>query len=380
MADHINSSDNFCALPFGHTTITTNGNYAVCCIHKTPTDSQVNINHSKLTPWLKSDYLQQVRQSFRNQERHPGCNSCWINEDLGLASMRNRTAKEYKILGVDEYTKFPVNIEVQLGNLCNLTCLMCSEKYSSAILAENIKLKINRHNQDDFKWSETAFDNLQDIIATGPKVLTVIGGEPLYNKKFLSILEALPQESCRNTLLHIVTNATQWNERWQAALQKFKLVRMMFSIDGTEHLYEYMRYPGVWNETELNIDQIITGSNIKPLVNAVIQNLNIGSIGSIIQWAKKRNLYLQLDQLIEPSWLNIINLPRHLKLNAVKHLETVLEWDLTDHLRQQLTSCYTQLTNSLEHPDNLAAWMEFQTQVGARDLVRNNSYKQFLPD
>lgn len=380
MADLIKSSDNnFCALPFGHTTITTNGNYSVCCQHTTPAKYRVNINQDKLTHWLKSEYLHQVRQSFLNGERHPGCKECWINEDLGQASERTRTSKEYKILGVDESTEFPVNIEVQIGNLCNLACLMCSEKYSSSILAENIKLKINRYNQDDFKWSETAFENLQDIIATGPKVLTVIGGEPFYNKKFLSILEAMPQEYCRHTMLNIVTNATQWNDKWREALQKFKLVRIMFSVDGTESLYEYMRYPGIWKETESNIDQIVTVNNVKPLVNTVIQNLNIGSIGSIIQWAKKRNLYLQLDQLIDPSWLVVTNLPRHLKINAIAHLETVLDWDLTDHLRQQLTSYHTQLTDSLAYPDDSAAWAKFQTQVGMRDQLRNNSYTQFLP-
>ena len=380
MADHINSSDNFCALPFGHTTITTNGNYAVCCIHKTPTDFQVNINHSELTQWLKSDYLQQVRQSFLNGERHPGCRTCWINEDLGQVSMRNTTATEYKILGVAKTTKIPVNIEIQLGNLCNLSCLMCDENNSSLILAENIKLKINQHSQEDFKWTEIGFKNLQDIISIGPKILTILGGEPFYNKKLLSILESLPQESCQNTLLHIATNATQWNPRWAEALKKFNLVRMMFSIDATESLYEYIRYPGVWKETNLNIDQIMSGNNIKPLVNTTIQNLNIGSIGTIIQWSKEKNLYLQLTQLRQPRWLTITNLPRHLKINAIAHLETVLEWDLTVYLKQQLTSYHTQLTDSLEYPDNLEYWIEFQTQIGLRDMVRNNSYKQFLPD
>lgn len=370
--------NNFCSLPFGHTTVTTNGNFAICCIHDAPAGSRVNINHEKIDRWLKSDYLQEVQQAFRNGERHPGCNKCWIAEDLGQSSMRNRTEKEYKILGVNESTEFPVNIEVQLGNLCNLSCLMCSEIFSSAILAENIKLKINNHTQDDFKWNDIGFENLQDIISTGPKVLTVIGGEPFYNKKFLEILESLPPEACRQTLLHIVTNATQWNDRWADALKKFKLVRMMFSIDGTGSLYEYIRYPAVWETTNSNIDQIVAGNNIKPLVNTTVQNLNIGSIGSIIQWSKEKNLYLQLVQLIKPSWLTITNLPRHLKIDAIAHLETVLGWDLTDHQRQQLTSYHTQLTDSLAYPDDLAAWNDFQTQIGMRDSLRNNSHKRFL--
>lgn len=374
--DHINN--NFCSLPFGHTTVNTNGNFAVCCIHDAPPEYQVNINREKIDQWLKSDYLQEVQKAFRNGERHPGCNKCWTVEDVGQSSMRNRTAKEYKILGVNENTKFPVNIEVQLGNLCNLQCLMCSEIFSSAILAENIKLKINQHNQDDFKWSDVGFENLQEIISTGPKVLTVIGGEPFYNKKFLELLESLPIEACRQTLLHIVTNATQWNDRWANALKKFKLVRMMFSIDGTESLYEYIRYPAVWETTNANIDQIVTGNNIKPLVNVTVQNLNIGSIGSIIQWSKKKNLYLQLVQLIKPNWLTITNLPRHLKIDAITHLETVLGWNLDNHLLRQLTSYHEQLTKSLEKPDDLEAWAIFQTQIGMRDSLRNNSHKRFL--
>lgn len=374
--DHI--KNNFCSLPFGHTTVTTNGNFAVCCLHNAPPEHQVNINKHKITYWLKSDYLQQVRQYFHDNKRHPGCNLCWINEDRGQDSMRTRTEKEYKILGVNENTELPVNIEVQLGNLCNLTCLMCSETYSSAILAENIKLKINQRTQEEFKWSETGYDNLQEIISTGPKVLTVIGGEPFYNKKFLSILETLSPESCRHTLLHVVTNATQWNNQWATALKKFKLVRIMFSIDAIDELYEYMRYPGVWKETNLNVDRIITGSNIKPLVNTVVQNLNIGSLGSIIKWCQEKNLYLQLDQLIEPKWLSITNLPRHLKLKAIEHLETILTWELTEHLSNQITSYHTQLTKSLEYPDDLTAWADFQTQVGMRDLARNNSHRRFL--
>lgn len=379
MADRFNvSKNNYCALPFGHTTVTTNGNFAVCCLHDAPKEFQVNINHHDLTYWVKSDYLQQVRQSFRNNERHPGCKSCWINEDLGQESMRLRTIKEYKILGVSQSTEIPVDFEIQIGNLCNLSCLMCNEKYSSSILAENIKLKINQHTQDDFKWSDTAFENLQKIISSGPKIFNVLGGEPLYNKKFLELLESLSYDSCKNTMLQIVTNGTQWNSRWKEVLKKFKLVRIMFSVDATDDLYEYMRYPGVWKETDSNIADIITGDNIKPLVNCTVQNLNIGSLGSVVQWAEEKNIYLQLCQLLEPTWLSLTNLPRHLKIDTISHLETVLQRNLTDHLRQQITSYHAQLTKSLDQPDDLEAWKTFQTQVGMRESLRNNSHKRFL--
>jgi MoaA/NifB/PqqE/SkfB family radical SAM enzyme len=372
--------NSFCALPFGHTTIDTSGNFLVCCLHRPPIQHTVNINSDAINKWLQSEYLDQVRQSFIDGQQHPGCITCWHSENQGHASMRNRTAKEYQLLGVSQADRYPVNIEVQLGNLCNLKCLMCNENSSSAILSENIQLGINKFDQKDFQWQETGFENLKKIIAQGPKVLNIRGGEPFYNKQFLSILEELPAESCRQTLLHVTTNATRWNEQWKEVIQKFKLVRIMFSIDGVDDLYEYIRYPASWEQVKSNIDSICSLKNVRPLVNCTVQNLNIGSIGSVINWCKEKNLYLQLEQLINPTWLHISNLPVQLKTQAVNHLDNVLTYDLSDYLKQQISSYRTQLITALNQPDNFELWNLFKSQITLRDQLRNNSYTKFLTE
>lgn len=374
------SSNNFCALPFGHTNIGTQGEFEVCCYHSTPQEYRININNKRIDHWLDSQYLQQVQKSFIDNQRHPGCNACWQREDLNLTSIRQRTAREYQILGVNKNTTYPVNIEIQLGNLCNLKCLMCNENWSSSILAENIKLKINNSQQKDFRWTDTGIQNLKDIISRGVRVLNIRGGEPFYNKDFLKIIESLPEDSCQNTILHITTNGTQWNEQWANALKKFRLVRMMFSVDAIDDLYEYIRFPGQWNQTQSNIDKIIQGKNIKPLIHCTVQNLNIGSIGKLIQWCQEKNLYLQFEQLTDPSWLELTNLPKPLKLKAIEHLSNISIHTLSDHLKQQIGSYYAQLTESLQKSDNLELWNQFQTQITLRDQCRNNSYRQFLPD
>lgn len=379
MAERSNNLDNFCAFPFGHTTVSTNGDFSVCCIHNTPKEHVVNINNNRFDQWNQSEYLQEVRTAFRNNQQHPGCHVCWQKEKVGQVSMRTRNLREYQILGVTEATEFPVEVEVQLGNLCNLKCLMCNEHESSGILAENIQLGINKYNQQDFHWSEQAFTNLQELTSTGLKVLSIRGGEPFYNKPLLDIIENLPDEACSRTMLHISTNATVWNRRWQQALKKFKLVRLMFSVDAVGDLYEYIRFQGQWHETNTNIDQMSTGSNIKSLVHCVVQNLNIHEIGQVIQWAKEKNLYLQLEPLNHPSWLTITNLPAPLKQRAISHLEQVLLWNLADHEKEFLTVCHSQLVDSLQKPFDFELWNTFQTQIGLRDRLRNNSYLRFLP-
>lgn len=368
------SSDNFCALPFGHTLLTTVGDFSVCCLHHTPEKYKINILDG-YDAWNQSEYLNQVRQSFKDGEFHPGCSTCWQKEKLGEPSQRTRTKKEYQILQVTKETAAPINVEVQLGNLCNLRCLMCDEKFSSSILAENIQLGINQHTQQEFKWNDSAFKNLEDLISQGPKVLNIRGGEPMYNKQLLDIIENLPSDSCNKTLLHITTNGTQWSSRWKEAFKKFKLIRLMFSIDAVGDLYEYMRYPAKWSTVESNIVAMSEVGNVNPLIHCVLQNLNILSIGEIISWTKSRNLYLQIEPIDQPNWLSITNLPNDLKIKAIEHLNLVLTWELSDHLRQVLTACLTQLkTSSL----NTKQWKQFQTQISMRDSLRNNSHKRFL--
>ena len=93
-----------------------------------------------------------------------------------------------------------ITVEIQLGNLCNLTCLMCNENSSSAILSENIKLGINKVKQKNFTWNDISFDYLYEILLSGPKIVNIRGGEPLYNKKLLKLIEDLPEEICSTTI------------------------------------------------------------------------------------------------------------------------------------------------------------------------------------
>lgn len=362
-------------MPFGHTSIATNGDFSVCCIHETPQEYTVNINENKFDQWNTSEYLSQVRKSFRLNQQHPGCSVCWQKESLGQVSLRTRNQKEYQILGVTDQTEFPVDLEIRLGNLCNLKCIMCNETESSGILAENIQLGINQHQQKDFQWNETAFEHLQEIIASRPKIISIRGGEPFYNKSLLDIIENLPSDTFSQTMLHVSTNATVWNDRWQSALEKFKLVRLMFSVDAVEELYEYIRFQGHWKETDNNISLMMSGKNVKSLVHCVVQNLNIQYLGPMIKWAKQKGLYLQLEPLNHPSWLAMSNLPDTLKQKAIDHLDEVLTWDLAQHERDFVTVSRTHLVNSTY---NHELWQTFQTQIGMRDRLRNNSYTRFL--
>ena len=366
---------NYCAMPFNHVSINNNGDYQICCMHQVPAEHKQNINHTSVAEWLTNSYLSEVKTAFAQDQLHPGCHRCWQQEAAGTQSIRQVTAKDYKIIGAIPMQSELLNVEASVGNLCNLSCVMCDEGSSSAILAENRQMGIAIRDQREFAWSDTAFENLQQILDQSPKVVSLRGGETLYNKKVLELIENFPADKLNRTLLHLTTNATVWNDQWAQALSKFKVVRMMLSVDAVDQLAEYIRYPSKFVQVEHNIRQIIKCKNVKPVIHATVQNLNIMYIGKLIAWAQHMNIHLMLDLLVRPDYLEITNLPPLLKQQAIDHLSTVLAQDLDAHIKSEITAYKTALETAVFDPQR---WQQFVDDISRRDAVRKNSHKDFL--
>lgn len=370
--------ENYCPVPFGHVCVDTLGHYQICCEHSVPKEHQVSVSESSHTEWLSNQYLENVRDSFRQNKKHPGCASCWKLEADGKFSLRQRVTKEYKICGLEPLEEKIVNIEIQAGNLCNLSCVMCNEHDSSAILAENQKLGINVLEQTNFKWNDLAWNNVEKLLKSGPKILNIRGGEPLYNKKLLELIESMSQEQCNTTLLHITTNATEWNQRWQQALKKFKLVRIMLSIDATDEVYEYIRYPAKWKTVQQNVDQMIKEPNLKLMVYAVIQNLNVQFLENLVDWCQQRNLFLQMRKCYTPDYLQPTNLPDSLIDPTTEKLKNCLakmqEPQAIAFVKSIIEEFQLRALTGINHD----RWNQFQSQLKLRESLRGNDHRDIL--
>lgn len=367
---------NFCALPFHHIQIQTDGSFGVCCQHRPSGEHKKNIRNTTPQQWFHGEYLQEVRQSFIEDRRHPGCSACWQDEDSNITSMRHRTQQEYQILGVDTDRPTIKNIELQLSNLCNLTCLMCSEVYSSAIQAENRRLGISKIDAAEMKWEESSYQNLSVMLDQGFLVLNVLGGEPFYNKTLLDILEKLDPEKISKSVLQIITNATFYNDRWRSVMSKFSFVRLMVSLDGVGEVYEYIRHPAQWSQVEKNIDLIRGLAKTKIMINCTVQNLNILYLDQLIEWCERRDLFLQLRLLSQPPYLHITNLPSDVRHRAIDNLSRWIERYHTPHIKSALVSFRDLLhTDTMQQP----IWEQFKTMIGMRDQIRNNSWRSILP-
>jgi molybdenum cofactor biosynthesis enzyme MoaA len=366
---------NYCPLPFSHTYIGTNGSLSICCLHNVPQESKLNIKNTLLNDWLSSDYLKSVQESFKNDEKHFGCQTCWLSEKEGVQSLRNKAINEYRLLGGKQFEQKLIGIELQLGNLCNLGCLMCSPVESSYILSENIKLGLDNLNKKDFKWNTTHINELKTIFDQDIRLLNVRGGEPLLNKQLLDFCKWIPKEKANKMILQITTNATVWNTEWEKIISKFRLVRFMFSIDATDKLYEYIRFPAKWKNTKNNIIKMMSYINVRPMINCVVQNLNVANMQPLLEFAIEHNLHIELTPVYgTKEFLRAENLPDDLKFKAVNNLKK-LQQEMPNYIQNQLIQYINLLENKEFDSDK---WKQFLHFISLKDQNRKTDYTQFL--
>jgi MoaA/NifB/PqqE/SkfB family radical SAM enzyme len=206
-----------------------------------------------------------LRKSLYSGTKHPWCSRCWQSQDLGQESLReiyNKNLIDDEILDVlhdSIANNFSVSdkiffLDLKLGNLCNLKCLMCGPESSSSILSEwknnSQWFNVGSLSNKDFIWpSEIDFKEKFFQYFSSLKYVKFTGGEPFLNPYIDDILETLP-DTC---IVHITTNLTRLDRKKLQLLHKFKNLWLTASIDAIEDLYEIIRYPASWPDVEKNI-------------------------------------------------------------------------------------------------------------------------------
>jgi MoaA/NifB/PqqE/SkfB family radical SAM enzyme len=230
---------------------------------------------------------------------------------------------------------------------------------------------------DDLKWDDRHFANLDAVLHKEFQVLNVLGGEPFYNRRLLQTLSDIPVAVARKATLQIITNGTVYNQQWQSVMEKFGLVRIMFSVDAVDDLYAYMRFPGRWAEVSENIRAISALPGVKSMINCTVQNLNILYLDRVIDWCLAHDIWLELPVLQHPRYLAMINLPVELRSLARDRLRTWCQRYTQPNVLGPLQDFLALFERNLDREDAVL-WQEFCQEIGRRDQVRGNSWQQFL--
>jgi radical SAM protein with 4Fe4S-binding SPASM domain len=226
-------NSNFCIRPFNSTVISTDGSLSPCCRIKR---KNFNIKTSTIAEYWNNKYISQLRKKFLNNERPKECESCWNEENNKFESHRLKSNFEYKAIFKNNYEKnlklikknnlsYPEDIEFSITNICNLSCQMCSGKYSSKLLIENNHLNLENLKQDNYNFNDKMDKEIQEILKHDLELLNLRGGEPLVNKNIINLIEKLTvMNKAKNMTLHITTNGTICNNKILNLFNKFKKI------------------------------------------------------------------------------------------------------------------------------------------------------------
>jgi sulfatase maturation enzyme AslB (radical SAM superfamily) len=388
------------------------GVYKTCCLHVPIKDNKVvgvGVNESLETFW-NSEYMKQSRIKAINGEEIKGCEECYRSERNGGTSLRKDLVETYEknedyldsVKMAEEnggqLDKFPTAIELRVGNLCNLKCRMCQPQDSDLINKEYKELiSLDSTLGDilpivDFEITDDLTNYIKGIRdnASSIKVIRFSGGEPLINKSFYELLDYLIEgDYAKDIEFRLNTNLTKMKEETLEKLSKFKRVTIDFSIDGLGSVYEYIRYPMVWEITKNKINMtynfMSNHGNINMNANFTVQIYNVFNMFDLIDFFLSKSILPILHILQNPSYLNVRNMTDNLKKDLIKKIDkTLVEIESMGYpnkfqvnwVTERLISVKNQL--ALEGSDYQASL--FKKFTNALDIKRNQNISEMIPE
>jgi sulfatase maturation enzyme AslB (radical SAM superfamily) len=331
-----------CPAVWDHLCVNTMGKNRLCCNAVTQEGDKFigNLeNH-----W--TNFRNTVKKQMLAGDRPDVCKSCWKKEDANITSLRQQFIKSYKnfnhweefLNNLNNIKKSPTELDLKLGNYCNLSCRMCSSYSSSGVANEFKKIfketgidlgvdEFEKHFVQDKWYLQKEFvDNIKEIINNGLRHLKFTGGEPLMVPSVKTLINyCITNDYAKNIELVLITNATLIDNQWIEKFKHFKHVHINCSIDGIGNTFEYIRHPAKWTDVKKNLKKLASESSdsFKTHITFTLQIYNILEIKNMIDLSKEFNLDIDMIPLDTPNYLDVRNAPQLLKDRALDIIDTL---------------------------------------------------------
>jgi sulfatase maturation enzyme AslB (radical SAM superfamily) len=286
----------FCVLPWYGVYYETNEDPLPCCL----LDKNTNI--------------EELKQSFTQGERPEACKKCWDDEDNGSKSKRqfenifldDKLNKDIEKIAEEALSGDSSTIMYQLktSNLCNSACVTCSSynsttwiKYETLMGKEPYKLKYAPNLSIDY---------------TNAVSIVFAGGEPLFDPKVFNILNKLIEAGNTDCFISFVTNGSvPLANKHKSIIDKFTNLNFCISIDGTERVFEYLRYPLKWVDLLKNIDYF---RSITTNISASFTISNMSNLykDETINWFDDQNIPYNINYVTYPMYFEHNVKPGHM--------------------------------------------------------------------
>lgn len=291
-----------CHAPFKNLYFQSDGNVISCCNNRF-----YNLGiypENSITEIWKGRKLKMLRDHIIHDDLSLGCNFCY-------SSVRAGNYSGMPALAFDEYASqkdYPVSLELELDNTCNLECVMCCGSLSSGIRKNRDKLPPIPQIYDE------SFINSLDAIIPNLKRVKFIGGEPFLIKIYYAIWDKILTYNPQ-CVIDLQTNATILNDKMKDLLARGNF-RIGVSLDSlNKETYESIRVNAHFATVMKNIKFFSSYAKTKG------HPLSISVCPMRINWREIPELILFCDKLDASIYFNTVFFPYNLAIYSLNSQE-----------------------------------------------------------
>jgi sulfatase maturation enzyme AslB (radical SAM superfamily) len=420
----------FCSSPWFHVRLTYDGSYESCRWGKNLQRNH-KFQNETIMQYYNSGQMKLLRQQLLNGETPEHCATCYYEESYGKINGRRRQLAKSAIDTNDflntlrsspHYEKFeysyhndgeanlaPVDLQIELGNICNSACIMCGPEASS---------KLERDYKKLFKINSTLFQNpntpalwvndpdlvdrfVNELIQIpNIRYIHFLGGETLYVDAFYTICEKLIQfDLAKNIIIGTTTNGTIFDKRIKNLIRHFKEFHLGISIESITNLNDYIRYPGKIDRILKNIKKflglrknnpglytslritpnIFTVYEIDKLFEFMIENHVIAESCNILYRPKHLRMELLPEEIRNEIKQKIEKIINKYELNKT-NIVNIRRSDMIDQVTANTILDYYKFICSYEIPDDIEeSRHNLISFLKAFETIRKNSILDYAP-
>ncbi len=257
----------------------------------------------------KNEDISKLKQTMLNNQIPKGCFHCSIPESNGHKSARqikNETLDYLWDKDIGEIEKIAIAgdnkvnyLKLYTSNVCNGACVTCGGSLSTGWR------KYEKLVGQGKPTRSTPKEEIDQLIHKDLVFLSILGGEPFYDKLTVYTLQKLVD--CGNTQCHIdiITNTSTIPSKEQMdLLLQFSKLTLTCSIDAIEDKFEYMRFPLKWSNTLKTLEVFKSMPNVILNANIVISKLNILYLKETEDWLKSQGFSIGYSYIqdADPYW------------------------------------------------------------------------------
>ena len=382
---------------------------------------------------MNSDQMKSLRSDLLNGKDPSTCLSCRNEDQHGKVSGRQRQLLKSAI-SLDNFEKtlcasphwdqfeysytnqgytnnLPIDLQIDLGNTCNSSCIMCHPVYSSRLSTDYKKLhkiepQIFYNPEVIINWADdpALVDKFVNELGNIPKLkyLHFLGGETLYLKSFYTICNKLIEKGiAKNISIGTTTNCTIYTPELEHIIKNFKHVHLGLSVEAIHPINDYVRWPSqidgvvdiikkfisLREHSDLHLSlritpNIFTISHIDTLFDFMIENSIIAESCNLLQDPSCLRIELLSKDLVNISLDKINKIIKKYDLSKpTQSLVNRRNDTIKIQVIEDIIFEYKHLLENMQEPKDVEKERHKLIKfIKAFELLRNNSILTYLPE